>query len=177
MFYNNMAVPVLSAVSIVTSKIPGDCRSLLTLHCQDLEKCPVPILIGIQHVNAGWKSAYCVCLCAGACAQSSPRQTHCCYASYEWLKCVLCLNVSWGVTSGGRHLCLPASLCTSTLIGWSCGAWLVVIKDYITVALIYLHSRAGQTCLASLSCVFNGDLICGSSHLPVILYRSCLVDN
>lgn len=109
-------------------------------------------------------------LCAGVCAH---RLTHCCYASYEWLKCVLGLNVSWGLTSWGRHLCLPASLPTSIAIGWTCGAWLLAIKDYITVVSVTSKlGRAAQACS-----LFHGDLICGSSHVPVTLHQSCLVDN
>lgn len=83
----------------------------------------------------------CMLLCAGVCALNSQRLTHCCCSSYEWLKCVLGLNVSWRVTSGERHLCLPASLRTGITIGWTCGAWLVAIKDYITVASIYTAER------------------------------------
>lgn len=164
------------SVQCDTSEIPGDCGSLLTLHCQDLQKCPAPGLLGVQHVSQGWKSAYfCVCRCAGVCVQSSRRLTHCCYASYEWLKCVLGLNVSWGVTSGERHLCLPASLRTSITIGWTCGAWLVAIKDYITVASIYTAEQ-GRTA-AACSSLQSVDLIGGSSHLPVVLYQSRLVVN
>ncbi len=161
MFYY-IVITVLAAVSDVTlhHQIPGDCKSLLTLHCQDLQKCPAPGLLGVQHVSQGWKSAcFCVCPRAGVCVQSSRRLTHCCYASYEWLKCVLGLNVSWGVTSGERHLCLPASLRTSITIGWTCGAWLVAIKDYITVASIYTaeqgRTAAARSPLRSLSCGFD----------------------
>ena len=39
------------------------------------------------------------------------------------------------------------------------------------------QSRAGQPWHVALSNLFHGDLICGSSHLPVTLYQSCLVDN
>lgn len=116
-----------------------------------------------------------MCVCAGACVRSLRRLTHCCYPSYEWLKCVLGLNVSWGVTSGERHLCLPASTRTSITTGWTCGAWLLAIKDYITVASVAGQGRAGLTWLAALPNFFHGDLKCGSSHLPVTLYQSRLM--
>lgn len=94
------------------------------------------------------------------------RLTHCCYASYEWLKCVLGLNVSWEETSRERHLCLRAWLPASITFGWTCGAWLVAIKNHITIVSTYTAENGSKAPI-------HEDLIWGNSHLP---YQSHLVD-
>lgn len=160
----------LLSVQCDITESSGACRSLLFADYTQSGPPEAPCTIrGVQYcmspwverLNASVSSWVQVCVCT-----RSQRLTHCCYASYECLKCVLGLNVSWGLTSWERHLCLPASPRTSITTGWTYGAWL----HYISGASITAEqARTAPACAVALSSLLHGDLICGSSHLAFML--------